>query len=143
MILHFSIVQVYIFFCSLNFFILFLYFHHHHYYYYYLNAAILCLLLLYFDLVVIGRRNLFVFALALILSILIPLFLRSSSVSLSYFIFAVPILECLGKTLVYEFPISYRMLAFDYVCLNEQNLIEYIARLQSCVQCQLVNIYCS
>ena len=141
MILHFSIVQVYIFFCSLNFFILFLYFHHY-YYYYYLNAAILCLLLLYFDQVVIGRWNLFVFAPALILSILLPLFLHSSSVSLSYFIFAVPILECLGKTLVYEFPNPYRMLAYRHVCLNEQNLIEYIARLQSCVQCQLVNIYC-
>ena len=40
------------------------------------------------------------------LSILTPLVLPSSFVSLSYFIFAVPMLECLGKTLVHEFLIS-------------------------------------
>ena len=34
---------------------------------------------------------------ALLLSILMPLFLQSSSVSLSYFILAVPMRECLGK----------------------------------------------
>ena len=34
---------------------------------------------------------------ALLLSILTPLFLPSSSVSLSYFVLAVPMLECLGK----------------------------------------------
>ena len=39
-------------------------------------------------------------------SILTLLFLASSFVSLSYFIFPVPMREC-GKTLVHEFPISY------------------------------------
>ena len=37
------------------------------------------------------------FVLALLFSILTPLFLRSSSVALSYFILAVPMIECFGK----------------------------------------------
>ena len=37
------------------------------------------------------------FAIALPFFMLAPLFLPSSSVSLSYFIFAVPMLDCLGK----------------------------------------------
>ena len=45
----------------------------------------------------IGRRDFFVFVPALLLSTLCPLFLSSSSVSLSYFILAVPMRECLGK----------------------------------------------
>ena len=39
----------------------------------------------------------FFFVLALLLSILTPLFLPSSFVSLSYFVLAVPMRECLGK----------------------------------------------
>ena len=39
----------------------------------------------------------FFFVPALLLSILTPLFLPSSSVSLSYFVLAVPVRECLGK----------------------------------------------
>ena len=45
----------------------------------------------------IGRRDFFFFLPALLLSILTPLFLPSSSVPLSYFILAVPMRECLGK----------------------------------------------
>ena len=41
--------------------------------------------------------GLLLFVTALLLSILTPLFLPSSSVSLSYFVLAVPMLECLGK----------------------------------------------
>ena len=54
----------------------------------------------------IGRLLIF-FVPALLLSILPPLFFPSSSVSLSYFILAVPMRECFWKTLVHEFPISY------------------------------------
>ena len=44
----------------------------------------------------------------LLLTILTPLFLHSSSVSLSYFIFAVTMRECLGKDLFMscQFPIA-------------------------------------
>ena len=45
--------------------------------------------------------------LLLLLSMLTPLFLPSLSVSLCYFVLAVPMRECLGKTLVHEFPMSY------------------------------------
>ena len=45
----------------------------------------------------IGRQDIFFFVPALLLSILTPDFLPSSSVSLSYFVLAVPMRECLGK----------------------------------------------
>ena len=45
----------------------------------------------------IGRWDFFFFVPALLLSILTPLSLPSSSVSLSYFILAVPFRKCLGK----------------------------------------------
>ena len=51
----------------------------------------------YFDWDVIGRRDFFIFVPALLLSILTPLFLLSSSVSLSYFVLVVPMRDCLGK----------------------------------------------
>ena len=51
--------------------------------------------------------GLLLFVPAVLFSILTPLFRVSSSVSLSYFILAVPMCECLGKTLVHEFPVSY------------------------------------
>ena len=62
------------------------------------NTKILCLLL-YLDLDVnfflfYVKHELLVFVPALLLSILTPLFLPSLSVSLSYFIFAVPMHEC-------------------------------------------------
>ena len=47
----------------------------------------------------IGRRAFFFFVPALLFSILKPLFLPLSSVSLSYFILAVPMRKCLGKHL--------------------------------------------
>ena len=43
------------------------------------------------------RTSGLLFVPALLLSMLTPLFLPSSSVSLSYFVLAVPIRECLGK----------------------------------------------
>ena len=61
-----------------------------------LNTTIFCLLLLYFDQDVIGRQDVF-FVPALRISILMPLFVPSSSVSLSFFALAVPMRECLGK----------------------------------------------
>ena len=45
----------------------------------------------------IGRRDIFFFVPALLFSILTPLFAPPSSVSLSYFILAVPMRKCLGK----------------------------------------------
>ena len=45
----------------------------------------------------IGRRDIFFFVPALLFSILAPLFLPPSSVSLSYFILAVPMRKRLGK----------------------------------------------
>ena len=44
-----------------------------------------------------GRRDFFFFVPDLLLSILTPLFLPSSSFSLSYFILAVPMRKCLGN----------------------------------------------
>ena len=71
-----------------------------------LNTAILCLFLLYFDLVVTGRRAFFLsYPLYLF-----PYSLLSSyhSVSLSHFILAVPMRECLEKRsyVSYTFPIT-------------------------------------
>ena len=53
-------------------------------------------IILYFEWVVIGRQDFF-FVPAFLLSILTPIFLPSSSVSLSYFILAVSMRECYGK----------------------------------------------
>ena len=66
------------------------------------------LLLLYFDLGVIGRQEFFFFVPALLLSIPTPVFLPSSSVSLSYFVLAVPLRECLRKHLCMssQFPVA-------------------------------------
>ena len=55
-----------------------------------------CYYYYYFDWEVIGRRDFF-FRAALLLSILTPLFLPSLSVSLSYFVLAVTMHDCLGK----------------------------------------------
>ena len=45
----------------------------------------------------LGYRDIFFFVPALLLSILTPLFLPSSSVSVSFFVLAVPMRDCLGK----------------------------------------------
>ena len=50
------------------------------------------------------RSRLLLFVPTLLLSILMPLFLPSLSVSLSYLIFAVPMRECLGKHSCMSFP---------------------------------------
>ena len=54
-------------------------------------------LILYFDWVVIDHRDFFLSCLLFLLSILMP-FVLPSCVSLSYFILAVSMRECLGKT---------------------------------------------
>ena len=51
-----------------------------------------------------------IFVPALLLSILTPLFLPSSSLSLSYFILAVPMRECLGKQSYMSSPIPIAIL---------------------------------
>ena len=55
-----------------------------------------------------GRRDLFFSSVAQFTSILTPLFLPSSSVSISHLILAVPMRECLGKHLCksYTFPMT-------------------------------------
>ena len=54
--------------------------------------------------------GLLLFVPALLLSILKPLFLPSLSVSLSYFVLAVPMRECLGKHSCMSFPCSITIL---------------------------------
>ena len=67
------------------------------------------IIIIVFRLSCVRPPGLLFFVPALLLSILTPFFLPSSSVSLSYFIFAVPMPECLGKhsCMSSEFPISY------------------------------------
>ena len=71
------------------------------------NNTILCLLILFW-LAIDWPSGLISFVPALLLSILTPLFLPSSSVSLFYFILAVPMRECLGKhsCMSSQFPIA-------------------------------------
>ena len=88
MISHFSNIKVYFVFCQLNFIILFPFLIK---YYHILFISIV------FWLGCDRPSGLLLFVPALLLSILTPLFLPSSSVSLSYFVLAVPMLECLGK----------------------------------------------
>ena len=66
----------------------------------------------------IGRQDFFFFFLpALLVSILMPLFLPSSSVSLSYFVLVVPMRECLGKysCMSSPFPIAIAILNGKYL----------------------------
>ena len=72
-------------------------------------------------------RTSFFFVPALLLSILTPLFLPSSSVSLSYFVLAVPMRECLGKHLCMSSP-------FPITILNSTCFF-------SIVQLQVHNVY--
>ena len=77
----------------------------------------------------------------LLLSILTPLFLPSSSVSLSYFVLAVPMRECLGKHLCMssQFPIAILIGAcfFPTVQLQVHNVYSERKTRNSCV---LVNL---
>ena len=66
----------------------------------------------------IGRRDFFFIVRVLLLSIYIltPRFSPSSFVSLSYFILAVPMSECLGiKMLMHDFLISYSHTEWLYI----------------------------
>ena len=82
MICHFSNISVHSIFCSMNFIILFPF------------------LIIYYNIIfiiIVFWLGLLLFVPALLLSTLTPLFLPSSSVSLSYFVLAVSMRECLGK----------------------------------------------
>ena len=69
--------------------------------------------------------RLFFFVRALLLSILTPLFLPSSSVSLSYFVLVVPIPECSGK----------------HSCRSSTFIIAILNGTSSTVQLQVHNVY--
>ena len=62
----------------------------------------------------------------LLLSVLTPLFLPSSSVSLYYFILVVPMQECFEKRLLHEFPISYRYTEW-YLLLSRGEIVLALA----------------
>ena len=96
----FSIVQVHFVFCYLNFIVLFLYLVKY-YHIMFINVVFLIRILQ-------AVETYFFCVSALLLSMLTPLFLPSSSVSWSYFILAVSMLECLGKhqCMNFQFPIA-------------------------------------
>ena len=60
------------------------------------------------------QLGLLFFVPALILSIVTPLFLTSLSVSLSYFILAVPMSECLGRHSCMSFPFPVAILTYFF-----------------------------
>ena len=83
---------------------------------------------------VVRPSGLLSFVPALLLSILTPLFLSSSFVSLSYFILTVPIRECLGKhsCTSSQFPVSYFYKQFNtsfnsflFVCTQFVTFLTY------------------
>ena len=98
MICHFLIVQVHFVVCQLNFIVLFP-FLIKYYHMLFINIV--------FWLGCDRPSGLLLFVPALLPSILSPLFLPSSPVSLSYLILAVLMREAFEKTLVHEFPVSY------------------------------------
>ena len=75
-------------FCQLNFIVLFPFL---------IKLYYILFVIIVFRLGCDRSSGLLLFVPALLLSILTPLFLPSSSVSLSYFVLAVPIQKCLGK----------------------------------------------
>ena len=66
----------------------------------------------------------FLFVLAVLFSILTPLFCVSPSVSLSYFILAVPVRECLGKhsCMSSPFPIAILNGTSSFLSLVQENI---------------------
>ena len=83
----------------------------------------------------IGRRDFF-FVPGLLLSILTPLFLPSSSVTLSYLILAVPMRECLGKHSFMSSPFPMALLNGTFfisrgkiVCLGRSVVHQYQTKL--------------
>ena len=88
MICNFSNISVHFAFCSLNFIVIFPFL---------IKYSDILFIIIVFWLGCDRPSGLLLFVPALLLSILTPLFLPSSSVSLSYFVLAVPMRECLGK----------------------------------------------
>ena len=88
MICNFSIVQVHFDFCQLNFIVLFPFF---------INYYHILFIIIVFRSRCDRPSGLLLFVPAVLFSVLTPLFCVSSSVSLSYFVLAVPMRECLGK----------------------------------------------
>ena len=68
--------------------------------------------------------GLILFVPAILFSILTPLFCLSSSVSLSYFILAVPMRECLGKhsCMSSQFPIAILNGTYSFLSLVQENI---------------------
>ena len=68
--------------------------------------------------------GLLLFVLAALFSILTPLFCPPSSVSLAYFILAVPLCECLGKhsCISSQFPIAILNGTYSFVSLVQENI---------------------
>ena len=87
-------------------------------------------------------RWVFFFVPALLLSILALLFLRSSSVSLSYFIFAYPCCECLGnhKCMSSTFPIAILNGTFFFPTVQLQVQNVYSERKSKVLEHALVNL---
>ena len=88
MICHFSNISVHFVLCQLNFMVLFLFL---------IKNYHILFIIIVFWLGCDRPLGLLLFVPVLLLSILTPLFLPSSSVSLPYFVLAVPMRECLGK----------------------------------------------
>ena len=88
MICHFSNIKVHFVFCQLNFIVLFPFL---------IKYYQILFIIIVVWLGCVRPLGLLLFVPALLLSLLTPLFLSSSSVSLSYFILAAPMRECLGK----------------------------------------------
>ena len=89
MICQFSNLSVHFVFCQLNFIVLFPFLIKYYH--------ILFIIIIVFWLGCNRPSGLLLFVPALLLSILTPLFLPSSSVSLSYFVLAVSMRDCLGN----------------------------------------------
>ena len=88
MICDFSVIEARFVFCQLNFIVLFPFLIKYYH---------ILFIIIVFWLGCDRPSGLLFFVPALLLSTLTPFFLPSSSVSLSYFILAVPMRECLGK----------------------------------------------
>ena len=88
MICHFLIISVHFVFCSLNFIVLFPFL---------IKFYQIMFVIIVFRLGCYRPSGLLLFVPAVLFSMLTPLFCVSSSVSLSYFVLAVPMRECLGK----------------------------------------------
>ena len=115
MIYHFRLFKCILFFCQLNFILLFPF----HIKYYFILFVIIV-----FWLGCDRPSGLLSFVPALLFSILTPLFCPSSSVPLSYFSLAVPMRECLGKHsyMSSPFPIAILNGTSSFFSLVQENI---------------------